>query len=87
MVREPQSWYTPLGMGLKCIKDEQNMLKECDLYSKNRSKLNSCLNNIPFNYPDFNINHHSHDFNCNISNLKDQLKRTQHSTPHTAENR
>ena len=50
------------------------MLFECDLYSRNRSKLINCLNNIPFNYPDSEVNTRSHNFNLNALNLKDQLK-------------
>ena len=62
------------SMGIEQVENEEHMLYNCDLYSKNRSKLISRLNNIPFNYPRSEVNAQSHIFNLNTTNLRDQLK-------------
>ena len=46
---------------------------DCDLYSRERLRLISNLNNIPFTYQDQTENINSHQFDLNISNLKNYL--------------
>ena len=61
------------SMGIECVEDEKHALYDCDLSSRERSKLISNLNNIPFTYQDSTENVHSHEFHLNFSNLKDYL--------------
>ena len=56
-----------------CVEDEKHALYDCDLSSRERSKLISNLNNIPFTYQDSTENVHSHEFHLNFSNLEDYL--------------
>ena len=61
------------NIDIECIEDEEHALYDCDLYSRERLRLISNLNNIPFTYQDQTENINSHQFDLNISNLKNYL--------------